>query len=175
LLNVNETCKYKEKYNAEMPEIFSKKVGTIKDVKVKLHINEKVIPTRQYHQRCPHHLKRRLNNEITRLLGEHTIERAKGPTKWINCLVPVEKGSEALRLCLDGRNCNTEIMRERHITPTIEDVIQAAGNAKFKSHLDFNQAYHQILLDEASRHITTFIVDGGIYWFRKLVFGISSA
>jgi hypothetical protein len=120
-------------------------------------------------------LKKRYNDEISRLLGDNTIERAKGPTKWINCLVPVEKGSTALRLCLDGRNCNTAIERERQITPTIEDVIQAAGSAKYKSHLDFNQAYHQVLLHEESRRITTFIVDGGIYWFRKLVFGISSA
>ena len=51
---------------------------------------------------------------------------------------------------------NTAIKRFRHLIPTVEAVSYELGGAKFFSKLDLSQAYHQLDLDELSRHITTF-------------------
>jgi protein subunit release factor A len=46
--------------------------------------------------------------------------------------------------------------RERHITPTIDDIIVELTGAKVFSKLDLNSGYHQVELSPKSRYITTF-------------------
>jgi hypothetical protein len=43
--------------------------------------------------------------------------------------------------------------RERHNTPTIDDLIVDLNQAIFISKLDLKGGYHQIEIDEASRYI----------------------
>lgn len=43
------------------------------------------------------------------------------------------------------------------------------------SRLDLKWGFHQILLSEQSRHITTFTTHRGLYRYRRLIFGITSA
>ena len=44
-----------------------------------------------------------------------------------------------------------------------------------KSMFDLNSIYHQLELDEESRGITVFITDDGLFKYKRLNFGISSA
>ncbi len=73
------------------------------------------------------------------------------------------------------RQANRAIMRERHITPTLEDILQEVTGSKFFSTLDLNQAFHQIELDQESRYITTFSTHMGLYRYKRLFFGVNSA
>ena len=57
----------------------------------------------------------------------------------------------------------------------MEDVLADLNGAQFFSKLDLNQGYHQILLDERSRYITTFSTHMGLFWYKRLNFGISCA
>ncbi len=43
------------------------------------------------------------------------------------------------------------------------------------SKLDLKWGYHQLELTTESRDITTFAVHNGIYRFKRLIFGVSSA
>lgn len=43
------------------------------------------------------------------------------------------------------------------------------------SKLDLRSRYHQIELEESSREITTFVTYKGLYRYKRLMFGISSA
>ena len=70
------------------------------------------------------------------------------------------------------RDPNKAIQREIHITPTIEDVISDLNRARVFTKLDLNQGYHQIMLDEASRYITTFTTHVGLIRYKRLNFGI---
>ena len=49
------------------------------------------------------------------------------------------------------------------------------SGSKFFSVLDLNQAYHQVELNEQSRYITTFSTHVGLYRYKRLAFGITSA
>ena len=66
---------------------------------------------------------------------------------------------------------NQAIKRTRHITPTIEDLINALNGATVFSKLDLNSAYHQLELDEASRSMTTFSTHIGLRRYKRLIFG----
>ena len=73
------------------------------------------------------------------------------------------------------RAANKAIKRERHITPTIEEVIVKLNGAQHFSKIDLNQGYHQIELEESSRYITTFSTHVGLRRYKRLSFGVSSA
>ena len=69
----------------------------------------------------------------------------------------------------------TAILRTRHVMPTVEDVITDLNGAKVMSKLDLSYAYHQLMLSEGSRPITTFSANRQLFCFKRLFSGICSA
>ena len=61
------------------------------------------------------------------------------------------------------RAANQAISRERHVMP------------KYFSKIDLKQAYHQLELTEESRYITTFSTHEGLFRYKRLNYGTSSA
>ena len=51
-----------------------------------------------------------------------------------------------------------DISRERHLLPTLDEVIHDLNGATVFSKLDLNQGYHQLLLHPDSRHLTSFSI-----------------
>lgn len=80
-----------------------------------------------------------------------------------------------MRICVDMRLPNTAILQERHITPTIDDLIHDLNGAAVFSKLDLKAGYHQLELDADSRYITTFTTHTGLWRYNRLNFGLSSA
>ena len=103
------------------------------------------------------------------------IEKVEGPTSWVNPLVVVEKPNGDIRICLDMRQANLAIVREKHPLPTVEETLQEVSNAKVFSKLDLNMAFHQIELHPDSRDITTFAAPNGLYRYKRLLFCVNMA
>ena len=99
------------------------------------------------------------------------IEKVNGPTSWINFIVAVEKSNGDVRICLDMRQANRAILREKHPVPTLQEM----SGAKVFSKLDLNMAFHQIELAPESRDITTFAGPNGLYRYKRLLFGVNMA
>ena len=78
-------------------------------------------------------------------------------------------------MCVDMRQANKAVQRERHITPTIKEIIGDLNGATVFSKLDLNQGYNQLELAPESRYITTFSTHIGLRRFTRLNFGICSA
>ena len=70
---------------------------------------------------------------------------------------------------------NEAVKRERHITPTIDDMILDLNGATVFSKLDLSNGYHQLELDPGSRYITTFSTHVGLRRYKRLIFGLSSS
>ena len=73
------------------------------------------------------------------------------------------------------RALNKAIIRERHIIPTIDDVVHDLNGCKVFSKIDLNQGYHQIPLHPDSKSLTTFSTHVGLYRYKRLNFGLSCA
>ena len=73
------------------------------------------------------------------------------------------------------RQASKAIKRERHVTPTIKEMIGDLNGAKVFSKLDLNQGYNQLELAPESRYITTFGTHMGLMRYKRLNFGISCA
>lgn len=165
-----------DKLTEEYPKLFEG-IGLMKEYAVKLHIDEQVPPVAQRHRRIPFHLRQKLETEIQRLEDLDIIEKVTGPTPWISPVVvaPKPKNPEEIRLCVDMRQANKAIIRERHPAPTIDDIYSRLTGSTHFSKLDLRSGYHQLMLSEESRYITTFSTHLGLRRYKRLNFGISSA
>ena len=103
------------------------------------------------------------------------IEKVSGTSLWVSPVVVVPKPSGDIRLCVDMRQANMAVKRERLPIPTIDEVLQDLNHSKFFGKLDLTSAYHQIELSPKSRDITTFGTHKGLYRYKRLMFGISCA
>ena len=150
-------------------------LGKLKDTQVHLHVDTKVTPVAQPYRRVPFHVRKDLEEQLKRDEELGVIEDASGPTPWVSPIVVVPKKNGRVRVCVDMRQPNKAIMRERHNAPTINEVIHDLNGATVFSKLDLNQGYNQLELDEDSRSITTFATHLGLKRFRRLNFGVCSA
>ena len=160
----------------EFPQLFDGKLGKIKDVKIKLHIDPEVNPVVQQHRRVPFHLRKQVEAELTKLEEMDIIETITGPTPWVSPIVCVpKKNKNEVRVCVDMREANNAIGREKHPMPTLDDLIADLNGATVFTKLDMTLAYHQLELDEASRYITTFSTHVGLRRYKRLLFGVNAA
>ena len=90
-------------------------------------------------------------------------------------MVVVPKQNGNVRICVDLTKLNQSVCRERHILPSVEQVLAQIGGAKVFTKLDANSGFWQIKLSKESALLTTFITPFGRFCFNRLPFGITSA
>ncbi|CAB4028811.1 Retrovirus-related Pol poly [Paramuricea clavata] len=144
-------------------------VSKIRDVEIKLHVNPNVPPIAQPERRIPFYLRNKVAEELKRLEENDIIEDATGPTPWVSPIVaaPKPKNINEVRVCVDMRLPNRAIHRERHPSPTVDDIIHSLNGAKKFSKLDLRSGYHQLVLAPESRHITTFATHKGLKRYKR--------
>ena len=150
-------------------------IGKMKDFQLIVPIDPKVQPVAQPIRKVPYHLRDKLSTKLDELVELDIIEKVSGPSSWVSPVVVVPKPSGDIRLCVDMRQANMAVKRERVPIPTIDEVLQDLNQSKFFSKLDLTSAYHQIELSPESRDITTFGTHKGLYRYKRLMFGISGA
>ena len=131
-------------------------IGKLKNYQLRLNINQEVNPVAQPTRRVPFHLREKTTQKIKELEQEGIIERVEGPTEWVSPLVVAPKRNGDVRICIDMREANTAVIRERHPIPTVDEVLEELKDSTLFSRLDLRWGFHQIELDETSRYITTF-------------------
>ncbi|XP_068712222.1 uncharacterized protein [Montipora foliosa] len=111
------------------PKVFTG-LGKLKNFQLKLHVDESVTPIVQAMRRIPCSRKQKVIAKLEELEALDVIEKVNGPTSWVNPLVAVEKSNGDVRICLDMRQANRAILREKHPVPTIEETLQEMSGAK---------------------------------------------
>jgi hypothetical protein len=150
-------------------------IGKLKGYQAKIHVDPDVKPVAQSQRRIPFAMRDKLEAKIDELLADDIIERVEGPTPWVSPLVIIPKPSGDIRVCVDMRQANTAVIRERHPIPTVDEVLHRMNSSKVFSKIDLRAGFHQIELEEESRSVTTFTCHLGIFRYKRLMFGISSA
>ena len=175
-LNINQlrATHVSEELILQFPQLFQG-IGKLKDAHVKLHIDESVTPVAQGARRIPFHLRKQVAEELRQLEEKNIIEKVEGATPWVSPVVAIPKKDGSVRICVDMRMPNTAIQRERHPSPTADDLVHNLNGATVFSKLDLKAGYHQIPLDEKSRYITTFATHKGLFRYTRLNFGTNSA
>ena len=97
------------------------------------------------------------------------------PTEWCARMVVVAKKSGKPRRTVDFQKLNSCCLRETHHTPTPFDMVSDVPPHSFKTVADAHWGFHQVELDEESRHLTTFITPWGRYQYCRTPMGHCSA
>lgn len=150
-------------------------LGKLKDFQLKLHIDKNVQPVAQPARKMPFKMREQVKEKLEEMLKDGLIEKVEGPTLWLSPLVVVPKPNNDIRLCIDMRQANAAVQRERFPLPNIDETLEEMNGAKIFSKLDLKQGFYQIELEPESRDITNFVTYDGIYKFCRLNFGISCA
>ena len=141
----------------------------------------KLKPDAKPHNLCtprfvPLPLREKVRQELERMESLGVISRIDEPTEWCAGMVVVPKKNGSIRICVDLKPLNENVLRgEVHPLPRVDDILAQMTGAKVFSKLDANSGFWQIPLAPQSRLLTTFITPHGRYCFNKLPFGISSA
>ena len=171
----SEISSRKVDYLVKQNSVLFQGIGKLKDREIKLYIDESVQPVAQPHRRIPFHLREKVENELEMLEQLDIIEKVDGPTDWVSPVVMASKKNDDIRICVDMRKANEAIKRERHITPTIDDIISKLNGAQVFSKLDMNNGFHQLVLTKDSRNITVFSTHAGLRRYKRLNYGISAS
>ena len=126
-------------------------------------------------RRVPLPLREKVKEELNRMESIGVISKVNEPSAWCAGMVAVPKPNGSVRICVDLRPLNQNVMRETFPLPTVDDVLAQLNGATVFSKLDANSGFWQVPLAPQSRHLTMFITHFGRYQFNKLPFGISSA
>ena len=151
-------------------------VGLLKSYELKLNADTSVKPVAQTVRRIPFGVREKEEKKLDELLTCGIIEEVpEGPTSWVSLLVIVPKLHCDVRICVDMRRANQAIIRERQPIPTVEEVLQDLNGSTVFSRVDLKWGFHQVLLAEESRHLTTFVTHCVLYRYTRLMFGVTSA
>ncbi|XP_058982088.1 uncharacterized protein LOC131803998 [Musca domestica] len=113
-------------------------------------------------------------DELDRMLELDVIEIARN-AEWNNRVTLVIKPNKN-RLCLDARELNKVTRKDAYPLPNIEGLLARLGDTHFISAIDLKDAFWQIPLEELSRPLTAFTVQGRPhYQFKVMPFGLCNA
>lgn len=151
---------YKPNVSAESPV----------SMKILLHDeNPVVLGSRRMPQIELDEIDRQLNN----WLDEGIIRNSQ--SDYSSPIVLVQKKDGTKRICIDYRQLNRKIIKDRYPLPLIEDQIDKLQNAKIFSTLDLKNGFFHVPVDQASRKFTAFTTQSGHFEFCKVPFGLCNS
>ena len=167
-----------EKLINAYPEVFNG-LGKHNKIKAKLIVDESVTPVIQKQHKVPYNLAEKAKIEERRLQDIGIIEDVpvNEATTWCTnpVIAPKLNKPDSIRYCSNMRVPNTAIKRPVTEAMTVEDIkFKLSGSTVF-SVLDMNEAYHQLEMDNESRHMTTFYGVNGKKRYTRRNYGTISA
>ena len=109
---------------------------------MRLHIDQSIQPTALRHRRIAFHLRPKVKEELCKLEDAAIIEKLEGPTPWVSPIVIARKQKQPgeVRICIDMRLPNAAIKQERHLTPTVDDILCDLSGADGSRRWTYEQA-----------------------------------
>ncbi|KAL0821769.1 hypothetical protein ABMA28_005190 [Loxostege sticticalis] len=155
-------------------EVFSDHLGCFNKYKIKLQLKEGAKPVFLKARPVPFSLRDKIDKEIERLIQLGIIEHVKC-SEFASPIVPVLKHDGSVRLCADySQTINKQLVLEKYPLPTVQELFSKLHGGVQFSKLDLSSAYNQLeIVDDAN--ITCINTHKGLFKYKRLVFGLSSA
>ncbi|UYV75188.1 K02A2.6-like, partial [Cordylochernes scorpioides] len=141
----------------------------------KIRLKENATPVIAPSRKIPFSIREKVKAELERMEKLDIIEKVEEPSEWTHPIVVVQKPSGDVRICMDPRELNKYIQRERYILPTAETIFSELKGATVFSVFDASSAFWQVPLDKESTNLCTIATPFGRFRFKRLPYGLNSA
>ncbi|KAA3474331.1 Transposon Ty3-G Gag-Pol polyprotein [Gossypium australe] len=114
-----------------------------------------------------------LKAQIQELLDRGFIRSSVSP--WGTPVLFVKKNDGSMRLCVDYRQLNKLMIKNKYPFPRIDDMLDQFKGASVFSKIDLRSGYHQLKVKEGDIHKMAFRTRYGHYEFLVMPFGLTNA
>ena len=114
-----------------------------------------------------------LKLQLQELLEKGFIRPSVSP--WGAPVLFVKKKDSTLWLCIDYRQLNKLIIKNKYPLPRIDDLFDQLKGASIFSKIDLRSGYHQLKIKDADVHKTAFRTRYEHYEFLVMPFGLTNA
>jgi hypothetical protein len=118
----------------------------------------------------------RVKEDVDRLLQVGFIQPCRY-ADLVSNILPVEKNTGKIRICVDFRNLNRATPKDEYPMPIADLLIDSASGNKVISFLDGNAGYNQIFIAKEDVSKTVFRCPGfiGLFEWVVMTFGLKNA
>ena len=156
-------------------DVFKEELGTIHPFTVELSVVPDAKPKFCRARPVPFALRPAVEEELDRLESQGVLEKVDH-SEWAAPIVAVPKRDGKIRICGDYKvTVNTVLERDQYPLPRPEDIFASLAGGRQFTTLDLSHAYNQLVLKEESQRYVTINTHRGLYIYKRLPFGISSA
>ena len=114
-----------------------------------------------------------LKTQLQELLDKGLIQPSVSP--WRAPVLFVKKKHGSLRLCIDYRELNKVMVKNKYPLPRIDDLFDPLAGASVFSKIDLRSGYHQLKIKKKDVPKTAFRTRYGHYEFLVLQLGLTNA
>jgi hypothetical protein len=154
----------------------TKKLGLTDLISCNIETKPGTVPQHRYPYRTAPEMREKLQETVEGQVEQGLIEETVDGA-WASPALLVKKPNGGLRMVIDFRALNAATVDKILRTPRLDDVLDSVGETKpkFFSVLDCTQGFHQIPLDESSRHLTAFLTSHAKYRYKVMPQGLKTA
>jgi len=160
----------------ETKEVFTKRIhpdgADVPGLRL-VRISNEILKMKGQQRRFSPPLQAMINEKVNDLLDNDIVERVSD-AEYASEVVMV-KQKEKYRLAFDYIKVNSTLKSLQFPLPFIWDILEMLKQKKYIAKLDLRSGYHQFLIDEASRDLTTFRTAEGVFRFKRIPFGLKMA
>ena len=161
-------CKYKDVFPDKLPGL-----PPPRDVDFRIELHPGTSPISMApHKMAPVELQE-LKVQIHEFLGKGFIRLSTSP--WGAPVLFAKKMDKTLRLCINYRQLNRVMIKNRYPLPRIDDLFDQLRGARVYSKIDFHTGYHQLRVREANIPKTAFRTRYGHFEFTVMPFRLTNA
>ncbi|GBG88723.1 hypothetical protein CBR_g48253 [Chara braunii] len=156
-------------------DVFEVTTGTVPDRPICHGITLKagVVPPRGFIYRMSKEELEVLRAQLDDLLHKGWIHPSCSP--YGAPVLFIRKKNKDLRLCIDFRKLNAQIVKNAGPLPRIDDLLEWLGGATYFLKLDLKSGYHQIEIQPQDRYKTAFKTRYGHFEWVVMPFGLTNA
>jgi hypothetical protein len=117
----------------------------------------------------------KVKEEVDRLLQAGFI-RPYRYAEWVSNIIPVEKNTGKIRVCVDFRNLNRATPKDKYSMPVVDILINSTSSNRVINFLDGNTGYNQISMAVGDITKTTFHCPRfvGLFKWVVMTFGLNN-
>ncbi|GJS84980.1 putative reverse transcriptase domain-containing protein [Tanacetum coccineum] len=160
----------------DFPEVFSDDLSGLPPI-WEIEFRIELIPGATPVAKSPYHLAtfemEELSGKLKELQDKGFIRPSSSP--WGALVLFVKKKDGSFRMCIDYRELNKLIVKNRYPLPRIDDLFDQLQGSQFFSKIDLRSGYHQLRVHEDDIPKTAFRTRYGHFEFTVMPFGLTNA